>query len=91
METSPLANAAASEGANAARADASPAGNLPEMLTISAVCAFWGGDEPLNHATVYRQITAGQHPRPIKVGSLSRWLRSELLAERERRMAARAK
>jgi len=90
METSPHAIAAAPEGAQAARPVALPAdGSLPDMMTIGAVCAFWGGDEPLNPATVYRQVTAGQHPKPIKVGSLSRWLRSELLAERARRVAKR--
>ena len=61
----------------------------PEMLSIRAVCQFWGGDAPLNSASIYRQIAAGKHPKPIKVGSLSRWLRQELIAERERRMVAR--
>ena len=91
METSPLANAAASEGANAARADASPAGNLPEMLTISAVCAFWGG----RRATKPRDSLSPDHRRPAPAPDQGRLavplVAVELLAERERRMAARAK
>jgi len=60
-----------------------------DLITIEAVCQFWGGNAPLNPATIYRQMAAGQHPRPIKVGTLSRWVRSELLAEQTRRMARR--
>lgn len=59
------------------------------FLDFDAACQFWGGNRPLNRATIYRQIAAGQHPKPVKIGHLSRFLKSELLAERDRRIAAR--
>jgi predicted DNA-binding transcriptional regulator AlpA len=48
-----------------------------ELLDRHAVCAFFGGTRPLNPATVYRKIRVGVIPKPIKVGSSSRWLLSE--------------
>ena len=90
METSPLAIAATSDSAQAARTDALPAGDLPELLDIKAVCRLLGGSRPLNPASVYRQITARRLPAPIKVSpSSSRWLRSEILAAIMARMGER--
>jgi predicted DNA-binding transcriptional regulator AlpA len=62
-----------------------------ELLTIDQVCEFWGGKlAPLHYTTIYRQIKLGHHPKPLKVGQqASRWLYSELIAERSRRIAAR--
>lgn len=64
--------------------------DLPTSLDIDGVCQFWGGNQPLSRATIYRQITRGEHPKPYKNGALSRWDTDELLAERARRMAARS-
>ena len=51
-----------------------------ELLDCDAACRFLGGSRPINHATLYRGIKKSIYPRPIKVGSSSRWLRSELQA-----------
>jgi predicted DNA-binding transcriptional regulator AlpA len=48
-----------------------------ELLDRRAVCAAFGGIHP---ATLYRHVRAGVVPRPVKVGALSRWLRSEVEA-----------
>jgi predicted DNA-binding transcriptional regulator AlpA len=61
----------------------------PELGDISAVCQFWGGNRPVHPASIYRQISEGKHPKPIKVGNLSRWVMAELREERTRRMEAR--
>jgi predicted DNA-binding transcriptional regulator AlpA len=64
--------------------------DLPASLDIQGVCSFWGGNNPLSPATIYRQIARGKHPKPFKVGGvLSRWNTDELIAERDRRMAER--
>jgi predicted DNA-binding transcriptional regulator AlpA len=60
-----------------------------ELLDRTAVCAFFGGTRPLNAATVYRKIRVGVIPKPIKVGSSSRWLRSECEAALARMTQAR--
>jgi hypothetical protein len=61
-----------------------------EMMTVVATCIFFGGDRPLNPATLYRGIKAGRYPRPIHLGSrISRWLRSECEVAREKLIAAR--
>ncbi len=60
-----------------------------QLLTIKDVCRFWGGNKPLNPATLYRQIADGKHPKPIKVGGLSRWSLNELRVELQRRKDAR--
>jgi predicted DNA-binding transcriptional regulator AlpA len=50
---------------------------LPDLLDRTAACAFFGGTRPLHPATLYRGVRQGRYPRPVKVGALSRWLRSE--------------
>ena len=63
--------------------------NSDQLVDIKEVCRFWGGNRPLNPATVYRKVSTGQHPKPVKIGGLSRWSMVELCAERQRRMDAR--
>jgi predicted DNA-binding transcriptional regulator AlpA len=53
-------------------------------------CRFFGGNRPLNPATLYRGIRLGRFPRPVKVGGSSRWLRSECEAALARMMEARS-
>jgi predicted DNA-binding transcriptional regulator AlpA len=48
-----------------------------ELLDAKAVAAFFGGNRPLNLATLYRGIRHGRFPPPVRVGGSSRWLRSE--------------
>lgn len=45
-----------------------------ELLDRRATCALFGGLHP---ASLYRGIRQGRFPKPIKIGALSRWLRSE--------------
>lgn len=60
-----------------------------QFYDLQFVCRYWGGiDTPVNPSTVYRWIKAGQHPRPVKMGGLSRFYGSDLIAERDRRIAA---
>jgi predicted DNA-binding transcriptional regulator AlpA len=55
--------------------------NDDEVWAVETVCAFFGGDKPLNKATLYRAIADGRIPRPINVSaSLVRWLGSECRA-----------
>jgi predicted DNA-binding transcriptional regulator AlpA len=51
-----------------------------ELLDRRAACEFFGGTRPINPATLYRGIRKGLYPRPVKIGTLSRWLRSEVEA-----------
>ena len=48
-----------------------------ELLDRRAVCSLFGG---IHSATLYRHVRSGTVPRPVKVGALSRWLRSEVEA-----------
>jgi predicted DNA-binding transcriptional regulator AlpA len=50
---------------------------LSDLLDRREVCRFFGGTRPINPATLYRGIRLGRLPAPIKVGGLSRWLRTE--------------
>ena len=43
----------------------------------------------VSHATFWRRVADGTVPRPIKIGAMSRWPRSEILAVIERAKAAR--
>ncbi len=52
------------------------AGVLPELLNVKAVATVLGGCSTRH---VYRLSDAGRMPRPIKLGSLIRWRRAELL------------
>jgi predicted DNA-binding transcriptional regulator AlpA len=46
----------------------------------NACCARVGGSRPIHPATWYRGVRAGRYPKPVKIGALSRWLRSEVEA-----------
>lgn len=60
---------------NAQAANAKPA--RPErLLPLSAVCAQVGQDR----STVYRRVAERTFPLPIKVGSRSLWVESEVQA-----------
>jgi predicted DNA-binding transcriptional regulator AlpA len=50
---------------------------MSDLLDRPAVCRFFGGNRPINSATLYRGIRRGRYPKPIKIGGLSRWLRAE--------------
>ena len=51
---------------------------MENLLDRGAVCRFFGGNRPLNPATLYRGIRKGRYPAPVKVGpGSSRWLREE--------------
>jgi predicted DNA-binding transcriptional regulator AlpA len=58
-----------------------------ELLDRRAVCSMFGG---IHAATLYRHIRNQVIPRPVKVGALSRWLRSECEASLEAMIAGRA-
>ena len=51
--------------------------NDVSLLDRRAVCLLFGGNKPLNAATLYRGTRLGRFPAPIKVGGSSRWLREE--------------
>jgi len=59
---------------------------MQNLIGIMDVCAMLGG---VNPATAYRYIKRGVWPRPIKVGGLSRWLRSECEAALEKMIGGR--
>jgi predicted DNA-binding transcriptional regulator AlpA len=62
----------------------------PELLDRTAACEFFGGNRPLNAATLYRGIRRGRYPQPVKVGpGSSRWLRSECEAALQRMVEGR--
>jgi predicted DNA-binding transcriptional regulator AlpA len=44
------------------------------LLNKKEACAFFGR---INPSTLYRHISKGILPKPIKVGNSSRWLRDE--------------
>jgi predicted DNA-binding transcriptional regulator AlpA len=60
---------------------------MPDLLDRQATCEFFGGIHP---ATLYRHCRNGLVPKPIKVGALSRWLRSECEAALGRMVEGRA-
>jgi predicted DNA-binding transcriptional regulator AlpA len=47
------------------------------LLNRKEVCHYFGG---INPATLYRGIKQGRYPKQVKIGGLSRWLRSECQA-----------
>ena len=47
------------------------------LLDRREVCRFFGGNRPIDAATLYRGIRQGRYPQPVKVGGSSRWLQSE--------------
>jgi predicted DNA-binding transcriptional regulator AlpA len=48
--------------------------NRRDLFDRRTVQEYFGG---IHSATLYRWVRQGRVPRPIKMGSLSRWLRSE--------------
>jgi predicted DNA-binding transcriptional regulator AlpA len=63
---------------------------MSDLLDRRAACEFFGGTRPINPATLYRGIRQGRYPRPLKIGALSRWLRSECEAALARMVEARS-
>lgn len=58
----------------------------PELLDRRQVSELFGG---LHASTIYRLVARQVIPRPIKVGSSSRWLLSECQAALARMLEAR--
>ena len=58
---------------------------LDRLLTLHDLVDRTG----LSRATLYREISAGQFPAPLKVGRASRWSAAEVAAFIELRKAAR--
>jgi predicted DNA-binding transcriptional regulator AlpA len=63
--------------------------DAPALLDRRSACEFFGGTTPINAATLYRWVKQGRVPRPVKVGGLSRWLRSECEAALQAMMEER--
>jgi predicted DNA-binding transcriptional regulator AlpA len=61
------------------------------FLDIKACCERVGGSRPIHKASWYRHVRSGAMPRPVKVGALSRWLRSEVEASLQRMIEGRAR
>ena len=57
-----------------------------ELIDINGVAQLLGG---MNYATIYRGIAAGVYPKPIKIGHLSRWVKSEWISVIQSRIAER--
>lgn len=57
-----------------------------ELIGRREVCSMFGG---IHAATLYRHIRNGLVPAPVKIGSLSRWLRFEVEATLGRMAEAR--
>ena len=47
----------------------------PELLTVEQVSQFVG----LGVRTVWSKVSAGEFPRPVRIGRATRWRRSEIL------------
>lgn len=61
-----------------------------EFLDRPAVLKFFGGNRALHTSTLYRGISDGTYPQPVKVSrSAVRWLKSECEAAAQRMLAAR--
>jgi excisionase family DNA binding protein len=59
---------------------------IDPLLTDKEVAQLLGG---VSRPTVWRHAADGTIPKPVKIGGLSRWPRSEILAVVERAKAAR--
>ena len=59
-----------------------------DLLNLKECCAALGG---IHSASWYRGIREGRYPKPLKVGSRSRWLRSEVEACLQRMVEGRAR
>jgi predicted DNA-binding transcriptional regulator AlpA len=60
------------------------------LLDRMGVCRMFGGNRPINPATLYRKIREGVLPKPVKIGGSSRWLRSECEAALQAMVDGRA-
>lgn len=60
-----------------------------QMLDIRALCAKIGGTRPVHPATIHRKVQAGELPKPVKLGRVSRWRESEIDAVMQRLADAR--
>jgi excisionase family DNA binding protein len=60
--------------------------NTDTLLTANEVAAFL----QIGRVTLYRHISDGKIPAPIKIGALSRWPKSEILNVIEAAKAARS-
>ena len=68
----------------------SPIENI-DLLDAKETCRLLGGTRPINAATLYRGISDGRFPPPVKLGGgTSRWVRAELLAAIRKLMNVRA-
>jgi len=66
--------------------------DLPwDLLDKQAVCRMFGGNRPINPATLYRHIRNGRFPKPIRIGGSSRWLRQECEAALQAMVDGRAR
>jgi predicted DNA-binding transcriptional regulator AlpA len=64
---------------------------MSHLLDRKATCTLFGGNRPINASTLYRWISQGKVPAPVKVGpSTSRWVRSECEACLQTMIAGRA-
>jgi predicted DNA-binding transcriptional regulator AlpA len=61
-----------------------------DLMDIEETCRFFGGNKPLNPATLYRGVKSGRYPRPVKVGpNTNRWVRPECQSSLEKWLAER--
>jgi len=63
---------------------------MENLLDRNGVCRMFGGNRPINPATLYRKIRQGVLPKPVKIGGSSRWLRSECEAALQTMVDGRA-
>ena len=63
---------------------------MENLLDRNGVCRIFGGNRPINPATLYRKIRQGVLPKPVKIGGSSRWLRSECEAALQTMVDGRA-
>ena len=61
-----------------------------DLLDARAVCALFGGTQPIHQSTLYRGIRAGRYPEPLKIGpKTNRWKACECAAVLARLSAER--
>jgi predicted DNA-binding transcriptional regulator AlpA len=48
-----------------------------DLIDKRETCRLFGG---INPSSLYRGIKLGRYPKPLKIGTLSRWLRHEVEA-----------
>jgi predicted DNA-binding transcriptional regulator AlpA len=60
-----------------------------EMMSARATCEFFGGDKPIALSTLYYGMERGRYPKPVKMGRIARWLRSECEAAKQRLISER--